>query len=155
MNSDEQAIRLGAGHLLATYQYLADAGKIRQLSELFTTDAVFENNTGKHVGPSGVLNFFQSTKGGFINAGFMPARHYLSSIYIEPQAGGGASTYACFQFLGTRGLDHWGTYRDEVVERDGTWMFQRRRAIVEGCVPDSPVIDLLGLGGSNPGSGIS
>jgi hypothetical protein len=54
-------------------------------------------------------------------------------------------TYACFQYVGTRGLDHWGTYRDEVVAVGDGWKFARRQAIVEGCVPDSPVIGLLGL----------
>jgi hypothetical protein len=145
MDSAELRTRIGVADLLATYQFLADSGKIRQLSELFAPDAVFENNHGQHIGPAGVLNFFQSTKDSFIGAGFMPARHYLSSIYVRPQPDGSAKTYSCFQFIGTRGLDHWGTYRDEIIEQDGQWFFRVRKAIVEGCVPDSPVIELLGL----------
>jgi SnoaL-like domain len=145
MDNAELCTRIGVADLLATYQFLADSGKIRQLSELFMPDGVFENNTGKHVGPEGVLNFFRGTKDSFIAANFTPARHYLGTIRISPRSDGSASTYACFQFIGTRGLDHWGTYRDEVVEIDGSWRFARRHAVVEGCVPDSPVIELLGL----------
>jgi len=145
MDDGELRTRVGVADLLATYQLLADSGKIRQLSELFAPGAVFENNTGSFVGPSGVLQFFLDTKDSFLGAGFLPARHHLSSIHVAPRPDGSASTYSCFQFIGTRGLDHWGTYRDEVVEVDGSWRFARRAAIVEGCAPDSPVIDLLGL----------
>ncbi|WP_261565653.1 nuclear transport factor 2 family protein [Frankia gtarii] len=145
MTNEEVRTRVGVADLLAKYQFLADSGKIRQLSALFTADAVFENNTGRHHGPAGVLEFFRDTKDSFIAADLLPARHYLSSIYVDPRPDDGASAYACFQFVGTRGLDHWGTYRDEIVESAGTWLFAGRKAIVEGCVPDSPVVALLGL----------
>lgn len=146
MSDAEMRLRIAVADLLAKYQFLADSGRIRQLSALFAADAMFENNTGRHHGPDGVLEFFRSTKDSFLSAGFLPARHHLSSIYVDPHPDGrSASTYACFAFVGTRGLDHWGSYHDEVVETDGTWMFARRRAIVEGCVPDSPVVGLLGL----------
>lgn len=150
MDLAELRTRIGVADLLATYQFLADSGKIRQLSELFMPDAVFENNTGKHVGPEGVLTFFRDTKDSFLAADFTPARHHLSTIRICPRPDGSASTYACFQFIGRRGLDHWGTYRDEVVEINGSWRFARRHAVVEGCVPDSPVIALLGLKPADP-----
>ncbi|HVW39910.1 MAG TPA: nuclear transport factor 2 family protein [Amycolatopsis sp.] len=145
MDSAEQRVRLGVADLLARYQFLADSGKIRQLAELFLPDAVFESNSGSFTGPEGVLGFFSDTKERFIAANFGPARHHLSSIYVDPRPDGGACTYACFQYIGTRGLDHWGTYRDEVVETGEGWRFARRRATVEGCVPDSPVVGLLGL----------
>jgi hypothetical protein len=130
---------------MATYQFLADAGKIRQLSALFAPDAVFETNTARFVGPDGVLGFFADTKDAFLAASFLPARHYLSSVYVEPRLDGSASTYACFQFVGSRGLDHWGTYRDEVSPTGDGWHFTRRRVIVEGYVAQSPVPAMLGL----------
>jgi hypothetical protein len=147
MDSAQLRTKVGVADLLATYQYLADAGKIRQLAGLFTPDAVFENNTGEHIGPQGVLDFFQSTKAAFIAADFMPARHYLNSVYVQPRGDGSASAYACFQYIGIRGLDHWGTYRDEVIPAGDGWKFARRQAIVEGCVSGSPVVGLLGLVG--------
>jgi SnoaL-like protein len=145
MDEAELRTRVGVAHLMATYQFLADAGKIRQLAALFAPDAIFETNTARMIGPEGVLGFFADTKGSFLAAGFLPARHYLSSIYVEPRPDGSASTHACFQFVGTRGLDHWGTYRDEVAPKDGGWHFTRRRVIVEGYVPQSPVPAMLGL----------
>ncbi|OBK66262.1 polyketide cyclase [Mycobacterium colombiense] len=145
MDSAELRIRVGVAHLMATYQFLADSGKIRQLAALFAADAVFETNNTRYVGPDGILGFFAATKDSFLRADFLPARHYLSSIYVDARTDGSASTYACFQFVGSRGLDHWGTYRDEVVPVGDGWRFVRRQATVEGCVPESPVRALLGL----------
>jgi len=115
MDDAELRTQVGAGHLLATYQFLADSGQTRRLSELFLPNAVFKSNTEELVGPDAILDFFRRTAGAFTSADFFPARHHLSSVYIEPHGDGSAATYACFQFVGTRGLDHWGTYRDEVV----------------------------------------
>jgi hypothetical protein len=145
MDAAELEARISVSHLLARYQFLADSGKVGLLSELFAADGVFETNNATYVGPEGVRGFFASVKGALIAAGFTPARHYLSSIYVEPDSPRTATTYACFQFVGTRGLDHWGTYRDQVALDDGNWRFVRRHAIVEGCVPGSPVEKLLDI----------
>jgi hypothetical protein len=145
VDATELETRIAVSHLMARYQFLADSGKVGKLSELFAADGVFETNNGSYAGPEGVLGFFASVKGAFIAAGFTPARHYLSSIYVDPDSARTATTYACFQFVGARGLDHWGTYRDDVALDDGVWRFTRRRAIVEGCVPGSPVEKLLDI----------
>ena len=147
MNDQEVRTRLGVADLLARYQFLVDAGKVRQVAQLFTEDAVFANNTAEVVGPDGVLGFFMATKDSFLSAGFLPGRHHLSTVLVQPREDGSASTYACFQFVGTRGLDHWGTYRDEVVPVGDGYAFARREATIEGCVPGSPVLSLLGLTG--------
>jgi len=145
MNDIELRTRVGAGDLLATYQFLADSGKTRELSELFLPNAVFKSNTEELVGPDAIFDFFRRTAGAFVSAGLLPARHHLSSVHIEPRADGSAATYACFQLVGSSGLDHWGIYRDEVVRTDGGWRFARRKVKVEGHVPGSPVVGLLGL----------
>ena len=145
MDDTELRTRVGVADLLASYQYFVDAGKIRTVSQLFTEDAVFKNDAEEHVGPDGVLAFFMSVKDSFINSGVMPGRHYLSSIRVDPRPDGSASTYSCFQFIGSRGLDHWGTYRDEVVPVGDGWKFQRREAMLDGYAAGSPVI-VLGLG---------
>ena len=62
-------------------------------------------------------------------------------------------TYACFQLVGSAGLDHWGTYRDEVVSTDDGWRFARRKVKVEGHVPGSPVVGLLGFAATAKGLG--
>ncbi|MGV0794895.1 nuclear transport factor 2 family protein [Mycolicibacterium sp. XJ1819] len=145
MDDAELRLRVGVRDLLATYQFLADSGKTRELARLFLPDAMFENNTAKLVGHDAILDFFERTGEAFISTGLIPARHHLSSVHITPKDDGSAATYACFQLIGVRGLDHWGTYRDEVVSTADGWRFARRKAKVEGHVEDSPTVDLLGL----------
>jgi hypothetical protein len=131
-------IQVGVTALMTTYQYLADTGKVERLAQLFVPDGVLDIGTEKFTGPDEILGLFTRTSGQFVDADFLPARHHLSSIYVEPQPDGTAKTYACFQFIGTRGLDHWGTYRDVVVPTDANgWRFKQRRVIVEGYAPGS------------------
>jgi hypothetical protein len=151
MDETELRTRVGVADLMATYQFLADSGKTQELSQLFLPDAVFVTNTDEFVGPSAILEFFRSTGTAFASTGFLPARHHLSSVYVQPRPDASAATYACFQLVGCAGLDHWGTYRDEVVSTSEGWRFARRRVKVEGHVPDSPVVDLLGLSASKEG----
>ena len=145
--SARQGIRAGVTNLLTTYQYLGDTGKVERLAQLFAPDGVLEIGAEKYTGATEVLGLLTRTTGDFVDADFLPARHHLSSIHVEPQADGSAKAYACFQFVGTRGLDHWGTYRDVAVpcagpdeggnpDGDG-WRFAHRRVIVEGFAPGS------------------
>jgi hypothetical protein len=145
MDDTELRTRVGVAGLLATYQFLADSGKIRELSELFLPNAVFTSNSDELLGPEAILDFFRRTGDAFTSAGLLPASHHLSSVHIEPRPDGSAATYACFQLVGSGGLDHWGTYRDEVVRADDGWRFARRKVKVEGYIPGSPVVSLLGL----------
>jgi hypothetical protein len=145
MDDSELRTRVGVADLMATYQFLADHGKLPELSQLFLPDAVFITNTEQFIGPAAVLEFFGRTGAAFSSTGLLPARHHLSSIYMEPRQDGSARTYACFGLVGSRGLDHWGTYRDEVVATPDGWRFARRKVKIEGHVLDSPVVDLLGL----------
>ncbi len=140
-------IRIGAADLMARYQRYADTGRIDDLIGLFAADAVFETNTAVHTGRDQILAFFTGVGVAFAASGVLPARHHLSSILVELRPDGTASTYACFAWIGTSGLDHWGTYRDEVAEVDGRWQFRRRRATVEGYVATSTAVGLLGFGG--------
>ncbi len=145
MNDAELRTRVDVADLLATYQFLADSGRTRELSELFLPDAVFKTNTEELQGQEAILDFFHRTGTAFVSADLVPGRHHLSSIYVRPGIDGTAATYACFQFIGPRGLDHWGTYRDEVVCTDRGWRFATRKAKVEGHTRDSPVVGLLNL----------
>ncbi len=113
------------------------------MAQLFAPDGVLKIGAETFSGPDEVLGLFTRTSGQFVDADFLPARHHLSSIYVEPQSDGSAKAYACFQFIGTRGLDHWGTYRDVAVPATGVnpdgdgWRFARRRVITEGFAPGS------------------
>jgi hypothetical protein len=146
MDSTELHTRVGVAELLATYQYLADSGRTRELSDLFLRDAIYRANARELVGRQAILEFFGRAANAFVSADILPARHHLTSVYIEPRSATTADTYACFQLVGSGGLDHWGTYRDELVQTADGWRFARRQAKVEGHIRGSAVIDLLGLG---------
>jgi hypothetical protein len=141
----EIEVRLGAADLMARYQFLADTGRVEELSQLFLPDAEFVNNSATHVGPEQVLAFFLATGTAFQRGGLLPGRHHLSSILVTPQPDGTARTYAAFAFVGRHGPDHWGSYRDVVEQVDGAWRFRRRKAIIDGLAAHSPVRDLLHL----------
>ncbi|MCM3920771.1 nuclear transport factor 2 family protein [Frankia sp. AiPs1] len=140
MDNAELRTRVGAAHLLASYTYFADSGRLDPLVDLFLPDAVFRINDDTNVGREAIAAYFRSAGESFRSVDILPGRHHLSSVYIDPNPQGGATTYACFQFVGIRGADHWGTYRDEVVEVDGAWRFARRRVTVEGFAVDSPLV---------------
>jgi hypothetical protein len=53
----ELRTRIGVANLLATYQYLADSGKTRELSQLFAADAVFKTNAEELIGPEAIRDF--------------------------------------------------------------------------------------------------
>lgn len=137
MTDDELRLRVGVSDLLTTYQYLADTGKIEQLAQLFAPDGILQIGDQQYAGPDAILRMFHETSTRFAEADFLPARHHLSSIHVEPRPDGTAKTYACFQFIGTRGLDHWGTYRDVVIPGPDGWRFGHRRVITEGFAPGS------------------
>lgn len=139
MTDDELKIWVGVSHLMTSYQYLADTGKVEQLAQLFAPDGVLQIGEEQYMGPDAILRMFRDTVSRFADADFLPARHHLSSIHIESRPDGSAKTYACFQFIGTRGLDHWGTYRDVVVPGPDGWRFGHRRVVTEGFAPGSPL----------------
>ena len=137
MNDEELRLRVGVSDLLTTYQYLADTGRVEQVAALFAPDGVLQIGGDRYTGPDAILRMLQDTGRRFADADFLPARHHLSSIHIEPLPDGTASSHACFQFIGTRGLDHWGTYRDVVVPGPDGWRFGHRRVVTEGFAPGS------------------
>ena len=48
-------IRVGVTHLLTTYQYLADTGKVERLAQLFAPDGVLEIGAETFTGPDEIL----------------------------------------------------------------------------------------------------
>jgi hypothetical protein len=112
------------------------------------------------VGPDGVLELFRRASAQFADADFLPARHHLSSIYAEPMPDGSAKTYACFQFIGLRGLDHRGTYRDVAVPvQNGTddgWRFAQAGRESQSTSPNrqAPQADSLPASHRMPGHAV-
>jgi hypothetical protein len=139
MELSEIAMRLGVGDLMGKYQQYADTGRVDDLLELFAPDGVFETNGVRLTGRPEIGEWFRETINAVRQSDPVPGRHHLSTMLVTPKDAYSASTYATFAFIGTQGLDHWGTYKDEVVLSGAQWLFTVRRARVEGYVPGSPV----------------
>jgi 3-phenylpropionate/cinnamic acid dioxygenase small subunit len=64
-------------------------------------------------------------------------RHNLTSCEIELTGHGAARAKTYFIVFTDVGPDHMGTYSDELVRKDGRWLFQHRRIALQWRSPDS------------------
>jgi hypothetical protein len=126
--------------LVARYNANGDTGRFAQLLELFADDAVMEVGDGRYQGHDEIRMLFMGTQDTFkgaSSAGGPPpyVRHFTATLQIDLIDGSHATGRCYFQVLMSHGLDHWGRYLDEYEERDGKWLFTRRRATQDGSTP--------------------
>lgn len=133
MTSDEAAIRQEILQLIGAYTYFGDSGQVERFAELFADDGVLQVADHTSTGPAEILAYAKDVGGRFgDSAGFLPARHHVSSHYIEVLDAEHAKARSYFQLVSALGPDHWGRYKDDFVRRDGRWLFASRHAVVEG-----------------------
>ena len=124
--TDSEAIR----DVLARYNLFGDSGRIDELLELFTDDAVLVTDQATYDGRSQVRGLFE----GVVGPTPVRIRHFTATHVIDVD--GDRATARCyFQVLTSSGLDHWGRYRDELARIDGRWLFTRREVRVDGMTP--------------------
>lgn len=126
--------------LLAHYAHAVDDGRVDDVVGCFARDGVLAvDEHAPIVGHEALAQPFarlahrlQKPEAGFL-------RHNVSSIEITSldEDAGTATVRAYFIVMGERGLDHWGTYADELAVEDGAWRFARRVVRIEGR-SDSP-----------------
>jgi len=119
---------------LARYIHCADTGRFAELIELFTEHGVLEIDGRQPLqGRAAILAFLASTKRSLAADSARPyIRHHLSSITLAVHSTDTASAHSYFLAITDRGPDHWGRYRDELVQVDGRWLFERRRVRPDG-----------------------
>jgi hypothetical protein len=146
VDADEIEARLGIQKTMASYQLYVDTGKAAGIASLFTEECEY------HLGPgnicrsrAAIVEGVEATKSTFFSAPaeFGRIRHHVSSISIDLLEPGKAKAASYFLAIANWGPDHWGSYRDQLVEVDGSWLFAVRRSIVHGSRPDSPVAHLV------------
>jgi hypothetical protein len=140
VNLDDVLAREAIRDLVARYNSYGDSGRFEPLFELFADDAVME--TGDGGGALDVYDGLDAIKGIFIGAqervtghdSDVPAyiRHFTATHQIDLVDADHAAGRLYFAVLMDGGLDHWGRYIDRYVRREGTWLFERRRVIVDG-----------------------
>jgi hypothetical protein len=129
----EVAARVEIDDLMARYARAADGGRSSELAGLFTDDGVLVAGDDEARGPVAITAYLEANKAslaGQDRAGRI--RHHVSSRRVEFTDTTSARATSYFLAITGVGPDHWGIYRDELVD-DGTgWRFERRTAVVEG-----------------------
>ena len=124
--SDPEAIR----GVIARYNLYGDSGRFDELLGLFADDATLVTDASTYTGHQQIRGLFESVVGPTPEH----IRHFTATHVIDVD--GDRATARCyFQVLTSKGLDHWGRYRDELVRSDGRWLFTRREVRVDGMNP--------------------
>jgi ketosteroid isomerase-like protein len=126
--------------LVARYNANGDSGRFPQVLELFAPDAVMEINDGEiYEGIERIETIFTGTRDRVKTLDTPGAtlymRHHTSTLQIDLVDERHAKGRCYYQVLMHHGLDHWGRYIDEYEQRDGRWLFTRRKVTVDGFVP--------------------
>ena len=115
-----------------------DRGRIDELVELFTEDGTLEAGDAPARGREAIRAFLLQTKAQLASATERPlVRHHVSNLLIDVVSAGSARAASYFLVLTAERLDHWGRYRDLLVEVGGRWLFQHRRVRTDGYTSDS------------------
>ena len=130
--ADKNAIR----ELLATYCFHLDSYRFAEMAALFTEDGVWDTAFGKGAGRAGIVAQAESI--GKPGAPRPRRVHLTTNIVIDLRGDEAAvmSNWSVIQNSETGPkVGSAGAYRDQVVKRDGRWLFQYRkidRYIAEG-----------------------
>jgi len=116
------------------YVHLVDAGRIDELLELFAEDATLEAGERPPArGGAAIRALFLDTQTRLAAATTRPLiRHHVSSLEVDVLGPASATARSYFLAITERGPDHWGRYRDRLVNVDDRWLFQHRRVRTDG-----------------------
>jgi ketosteroid isomerase-like protein len=127
--ADRDAIR----HLLATYTYNGDRGRVSDLAACFAEDGVIEFPGTRAVGPQAIAAALSS---GPANPARTFVRHHITNPLIEVD-GNGATARSYFTVHSDNGPDHSGTYNDKLVRTAAGWRFAHRQVRIDWQTVDS------------------
>lgn len=136
--------------LLARYTWAADRGETEAVADCFAAEGVLDvgEHGGRWEGRDQITSELEAVAARVAEAGGSPGpvRHHVSSVVIDLDHHDSATVRSYFLVLTSIGPDHWGRYRDRVVETapGGRWQFAERVVRVDGhatgslMVPDAP-----------------
>lgn len=134
MDSWELIAREAIRETLARYAHCADQGNFAAMVELFAGDGRLEIDGRPMLeGRAAIEAFLMQTKTARAAASANPyIRHHVSSVAIDIVDARSASASSYFLAITERGLDHWGRYRDRLVQVGDRWLFAHRRVRIDG-----------------------
>ncbi len=135
----EVAAREAIRHTIASYTYFADRGRFDDVVALFTNDGVLDvHGIGGACseGRTAIAAFFGGVNRDVVgDAPIGRMQHHVTSVWIDVSSPTAARAASYFTVMTGAGVDHWGTYRDDLVPDDGRWLFARRMVRTDGRTP--------------------
>jgi hypothetical protein len=128
--------------LVTRYNANGDTGRFPYVLQLFAPDATMEIGTDDggvrtYRGTDQIETIFTGAQATWSAAakergapGYI--RHCVFTHQVDFIDQKHARGRSYFQVLMAHGLDHWGRYFDEYEERDGRWLFVRRKVTTDG-----------------------
>lgn len=130
LTQDRDSIR----HLLATYTYNGDRGRIDALAACFAEDGTLEFPGALATGPVAIVAAL--TSGGQADPARTFVRHHITNPLIEVE-GDTATARSYFTVYSNHGPDHAGTYNDRLVRTPAGWRFAHRQVRIDWQAPAS------------------
>ena len=143
----EVAARVAVQQTMADYTFCVDTGRLDELADLFTDECHYVMGTGAPLtNRAEILRRGEEVRAMFRDSPSLGGRvrHHVTPVSLDFTDRNRARAVSYFMTLGPMGPDHWGVYRDVLVEVDGRWRFARRVPTVEGHSPDSPAAGQIG-----------
>jgi 3-phenylpropionate/cinnamic acid dioxygenase small subunit len=139
MEAWELAAREEIRDTIARYAHCVDGGRFDELVELFAPDGVLEiEGQPPHRGRAAIKAFVTGVGRDLAAATAVPRiRHHVGNVVIDLDGRERGRAGCYFLAVTDRGVDHWGRYRDELVDREGRWRFARRQVRTDGAAPGS------------------
>lgn len=141
MDIAELSARAGIHKTLADYIRFVDTGRASELASLFTEQTRYQLAPDViALERSEIVPRVQDLKALFATArDYGRIRHHNSPAAVDLLEPGRARAFSYFCAFAAAGPDHWGSYRDELVQQDGRWLFASRIITLEGALAQSPV----------------
>lgn len=150
MDLSELVSREQIRHLLASYTWAGDSGRISEVADLFAAHGVLDvgPHGGRWEGRDAIEAGLQAVVARAADAGGRrggggspgPVHHHVSSVVITEVGGGRARVRSYYAVHTAIGLDHWGRYFDRVELEIGRWKFTERMVVVDGSSPGSLMV---------------
>jgi ketosteroid isomerase-like protein len=142
MDVDELLAREAVRDTIARYNHAGDRGRFDAMVECFMPDGVLViHDTDRYEGRDALRAFFSGVRGTTDSSRTLTTlRHNVTNTLIEvAPTGDGAVARSYFTVVTDIGVDHWGSYHDQLVPdaATGRWLFASRSVRTDGYAPNS------------------
>jgi hypothetical protein len=125
--------------VIARYNHAGDRGRLDELVLCFTEDGVMQlADVPELRGRDAIRGYLEGVVRDLAEATTRATlRHHVASILIELTGADTANASSYFSVYTEVGLDHWGSYRDQLARVGEAWLLAKRRVHVDGATPSS------------------